>query len=314
MQTQLVVDAACELPEVFYTERGIKILPIRISIDGELLLDERKRSVLLETYQKDRFSLEHDVETQPLNAAELEQFFLNSIAPNCDYALVQTTSKERSAIFENCEAAQNPVLKWTRDARENGERESVFGLRIMNSGTMFTGQALLAAFTTDLLQSGKTTKDVLKMTDAFRKRIFAYALPADTGYIRERSKKKGENSIGLFAAVIAKSLDVKPIIQFYQDGTQVVQKKRGMANAANELFEYAARRIDQGLLAPYVIVSYGGNPDELKQFEAYNALEQKAKQANVSLLTSVMGMAGAVSLGPGSISLALSAEEHDFDV
>lgn len=313
MSILLVVDAACDLPLTFIEERGILLFPIVVNIDGQLYEDNKDTNDLKAFYAEDLLTLEHKAETIPFSPEKIHQVFKDDIMDFYDFALVQTASKKRSTIYENYEAAHPRILKSYREARESGRTDKHFALRIMNSTNMFTGQGLLAAFTSDLIVAGKSNQDVLKLAEAFKDKIYAYMLPPKVGYIRGRAKSRGENSIGAFGALVAKSLDIKPIIQFKSDETVSISNAKGFDNAVDKLFEYAAKRVRAGLLSRYVIVSIAGDEKELLNYQSFMALQEVAKLHDVEVMTCVMGLSGGINLGPGAISLALAAEQHSFD-
>ncbi|EAR08399.1 DegV family protein [Reinekea blandensis] len=313
MSIALVVDSACDLPKTFLDERGIKLFPISINVDGDLYTDDKDPATLLNFYQEDLLSLDHEAESIPFSSEQMHHLIMETIVPNHDFALVQTVSQKRSQIFQNCTDAQPDVLASYRKLKDAGELDTHFGMRIMNSSTLFTGQGLLAVFTSDLIQAGKSRQDIVRLADAFKSRIYAYAIPPDVAYIRERARKRGEKSLGMLGALVAKSLDIKPIIRANNDETAPVGKARGFDNAVEKLFEYAAERIKKGLLTPYVIVSVAGDESELAQYPAFDELKRAADEEGVNLITCVMGLTSGLNLGPGAVSLALAAEEHAFE-
>jgi fatty acid-binding protein DegV len=111
---------------------------------------------------------------------------------------------------------------------------------------------------------------------------------------------------------VAKSLDIKPIIQAKGDETKPIAKIRGFDEAVNRLFTYGKERIEKGLLCPYVVVSIAGDESALRQYESFQLLEASAKAHSVKLLTCAMGLTSGLNVGPGAISLGLASEEHDF--
>ena len=65
----------------------------------------------------------------------------------------------------------------------------------MNSGTLFTGQGVLAAFTSDLIAANKSRHDILRLAEAFKRKIYGFVIPPDVAYIRDRARKRGETSL-----------------------------------------------------------------------------------------------------------------------
>jgi DegV family protein with EDD domain len=314
MSIVLVVDAACDLPLKFINERGIVLFPITANVDGQLYEDEKNVAELNDFYSKNLLTLEHEAETIPFSPERIQQVFVDEIISEYDFAFVQTVSRKRSPIYDNYTVAQPKVLKAYREGKDSGKYDKHFGMRVMNSANMFTGQGLLAAFTSDLIAAGKSKQDILRLAEAFKDKIYAYALPPNVAYIRERARKRGEDSLSALGAFVAKSFDIKPIIRFKSDETAPVAKYRGFENSANKLFDYAAKRVEAGLLSRYVIVSIAGDETELLKFDGFKKLLEVAKENRVEVLTTVMGLSSGINLGPGAISLSLAAENHDFEV
>ena len=312
MSIALVVDAACDLPKKFLDERGIVLFPIAINVDGTSYLDDKDPKKLQSFYQNNLLTLEHSAESIPFAVDEIESLFLDTIVNKYDFALIQTVSKKRSQIFENSSNAQPAILKSYRNKKQQGELTGHFGMRVMNSSTVFTGQAILATYTSDLIAAGRSKQDIVRMAEVFRDKIHAYAVPPDVSYIRDRARKRGEDSLSAVSALLAKSLDLKPVIKAKNDETSAIAKFRGFNSAIDRLFTYAAERIEQGLLSPYVVVSIAGQEKDLLRFESFMTLTKVAKQHKVTLLTCVMGLTTGLNLGPGAISLGLAAEEHEF--
>jgi len=312
MKIVLLVDAACDLPSDFLAQRGIEVLPIAYFIDGKEYLDQKDAQKLGAFYNENLLTFEHEVDSRPLECEEVHKLIMKDLINSSEYLIIQTTSRKRSPIFEHCEKAQRLVQKSFREKKDAGELDGHFSMRVMNTATMFAGQGVMAAFTSDLISAGKSTKDVLRLVEAFKDKIYAYALPANVSYIRERARKRGEDSLGALSAFVAKSFDIKPIIQMKNGDTQPVAKERGFEKAANALFDYAIRRVEKGLLCPYLVISIASNKHDLLKYASFKSLIDVCKANKVELLTCVMGLAGGVNIGPGSISMSLASEEHEF--
>lgn len=313
MSTVLVIDAACDLPGYFIKERNIELLPISINVDGEVYTDDKDAQKLIDFYAKGLLGRSHSVESIPYSSEQIQRLFLDHIVSRYDFALVQTVSRRRSPIYENATHASHAILKSYRDVRKQAGREGNFAMRVMNTGTLFCGQGLLAAFTTDMIGLGKAKNEILKLTDSMRKKVYAYIVPPDVYYIRERARKKGDDSIGAISALVAKSLDIVPILAGRDDDTYPVAKGRGFGNSVDRLFRYAIDRIEKGLLTPYLVVSIAGDINDLLAFDSFQELERTAKAHEVRVLSCVMGLTGGLNVGPGCVGLALAAEDHEFE-
>lgn len=313
MSTVLVIDAACDLPRPFIDERAIQVLPISIRIDDQTFTDDKNAQTLTDFYAKGLLGRDHNAESLPYTAEQIEALFLERIVAHYDFALVQTVSRKRSPIYDNATRASHTILGSYREIREEAGREGGFGIRVMNTGSLFCGQGVLAAFTSDMIRMGKSKNEIIKLSDSMRQKLFAYIVPPDVYYIRERARKKGDDSIGMISALVAKSLDIVPILCGRGDDTFPVAKGRGFRTSVDRLFQYAIRRIQAGLLTPYVVVSIAGSLNELMEYESFQELERVAKEEGVRVLSCVMGLTGGLNVGPGCVGLALAAEEHEFD-
>jgi len=313
MSIVLIVDAACDLPKDFLDKRGIHLLPISIKVDDQIYIDDKDSHRLQAFYRQKLLTLKHEAESFPFSSAEIHQLMMHDIVPNYDFGLIQTVSQKRSAIHANCIEAQGLVQKSCRQSRANGENKRIFSMRVMNSGTLFTGQGVLAAFTSDLIAAQKSKHDILRLAEAFKRKIYGFVIPPDVAYIRERARKRGETSLSALGAFVAKSLAIKPIIQAKNDATKPIAKVRGFDNAVNRLFAYGIERIELGLLSPYVVVSIAGDEAGLNDFEGFLELKAVAKLHQVEIISCVMGLTSGLNVGPGAVSLALAAEDHSFD-
>lgn len=215
MSTVLVIDAACDLPSYFIEERNIELLPISINVDDAIYTDDKDARKLTDFYARDLLGRHHSAESIPYSTEQIKHLFLERIVTNYDFALVQTVSRRRSPIFDNATQASHSILKSYREVRRKAGREGNFAMRVMNTGTLFCGQGLLAAFTTDMIGLGKTKNEILKLTDSMRGKVYSYLVPPDVYYIRERARKKGDDSISALSALVAKSLT---LCQFWPVG------------------------------------------------------------------------------------------------
>ncbi|MEN0035605.1 MAG: DegV family protein [Cellvibrio sp.] len=316
MSTVLVVDAACDLPKSFLDERGIWLLPTSIRVDKTIYTDDKDPTKLLNFYNKGLLTREHDAESLAYTSEQITELFLAKIVNKFDFALVQTVSRKRSLIYDNALQSSFSILREYRGVRasSNAARQGSFAMRVFNTGTLFCGQGILAAYTSDLIAQGKPKNEILKLSTDMREKIHAFIVPPSVHYVRDRARKKGEDSISAFSAFIAKSLDIVPIIQGRNDKTEPAAKVRGFENAVDKLFNHAIKYINAGLLSPYVIVSVAGDLSVLDQFSAYKELLKVAQQKNIRVLPCVMGLTSGLNVGPGSIGLGFLAEDGSFSL
>jgi DegV family protein with EDD domain len=312
MRIGLVVDSACDLPKSYIDEHKVIVLPVTIRIEGQNFVDRRDPRETIEFYQSHIGEKGHDAESAPFSVEQIQELFLGRVVIEFDYAICETVTRLRSPIFENATKASFAILRGYKEVRRQHNVEGPFALRVINSRTLFCGQGVLAAETIRMVQEGVHVNEIRSRIEKMSEDVYAYLVPRDLYYIRARAQKKGEKSVGLLGAAIGTMLDIKPIIRAYREETGPVSKARGFEQACEKLLQYAAHRIRAGLLAPTICISYGGDPEEVKQLPGYTELLNEAGQHGVQVLLSVMSVTAGVNIGPGGLCLGLAAAPHEF--
>lgn len=314
MSTIIVTDSACDLPDAFIEQNPIKKLPLNISLDGNTFADKTTEAERLEIYRKGSLNKEHNAYSHPNSVDEVYRYFLDEISTQYDFAIGQTVSKSRSPNYNIWLDAAGTVQRDYDQLRQNGSRAGSFGIRIINSGTMFTGQGILAAHASLLIHKGVGNHQMRRDLEEFKHHIRTFAVPRDVAYLRKRARKKGHKSIGLLASIIGKALGISPIFRGYQDITEPVVKVRGRIAAVNRMFTYAIRRMNEGLKSPFIVVSIAGNPMDLEQFDQFNDMKILAKAKDIRVMTSVMNLSGGINMGPDTVALALATDNEALDI
>ena len=312
MRIGLVVDSGCDLPESFIRQNNIGVLPITIRLGETELVDTHSEEAALEFYRHHIGEKGQDAESVAFSIEQISDTFLGRLVTEFDYVFCQTVMQSRSQIYENATKASFSILSQYHEPRRQAGVEGPFALRVINTGTLFAGQAVVAAETVRLMQQGLDGNEIRKKLDTVLNCVRAYAVPPDLYYVRARARKKGDRSVSLLSAALGSALDIKPILCGYGDETKPVDKVRGFEPAVEKLFAYAVRRVNRGLMSPYLSISYAGELNELKEFSGFQQLQEACQQNGVELLLSVMSVTGGVNLGPGAISLGLIAEPHTF--
>ncbi len=312
MRVGLVVDSSCDLPKPFLEQNDIEILPITIRVDGDELVDRHDEAAALEFYRGHIGEKGHRAESAAFTTDQIRDLFLNRLVAEYDFVFCQTVMKSRSPIFENATKASFTILSGYQQVRKAAGAEGPFALRVVNTGTLFTGQGVLAAETVRLIGQGLSPNEIRMRVEELIPCVRAYAIPPDLYYVRARARKKGDRSVSLFGAALGSALDIQPILCGYDDETRPVAKVRGFNEAVTRLFGYASARVRKGLLAPYVCVSYAGELEALDAMVGFGELQSACRETGVELMISVMSVTGGVNLGPGTLTLGLLAEPHDF--
>lgn len=302
MKSAVIVDSSCDLPKAFMDKYNIYSTPVKVSIDGVDFYDNRDTTQLLKFYNQNLIGKEHQVETQAPSSQAFLQIIKEKIIPNFEFAYVETVNRLRSPTFDNATLATTKL-------------QDEMPLKLLDSRTVFSGQGLLAAETVRLMRKNKDPRALRQYLVELSAKVHAYTVPYDLYYLRERAKKKGDNSVSFLSAMLGSAFDIHPIVLGLDDKTFTVTKPRGFENAVAQLFKHCAFRISQQkLLSPIVVISYAGDPETICKMKGFEQLQKTADEFHIKIITSIMGLSGGVNVGPGTLSLAMATQPHKWQV
>ncbi len=312
MRVGLIVDSACDLPYEFSRKHDLFVLPVTAVIDGQTYIDEHDPVRTQEFYQSGLLKKGHHAETRAYTSEQIYNLFMEKIVTQFDVAFCETVTRSRSLIFQNASEAMNSVMANYEKARQASGREGKFSMRVVDSKQIFAGQGLLAAHTLKLIQK-KLSKNALRHeVETFTDKIYTCVIPRDLHYIRERARRRGDNSVSAVVAFLGRALNITPVIFGQGVEGQPVAKTRSFDAAVEKVMNYATARVEAGLLTPYVSLSCGLTWTEIEDLPGLNRLRDACERQGVDLLLSQMGITSSIYVGPGSLCLALAAEPHSF--
>ena len=311
MRIGLMVDATCDLPRKFIDDHQIIIMPITIRIDEHTFVDVHDPVATEGYYQSEVGKRGHAAETAPLSVDEIRELFLGKLVLDYDAVFCLTVTSTRSPIFANTTQASFAILGAYRPVRQAAGNNSPFLMRVVDSRSLFAGQAIGAIEATRLIAADAGPGPIRERLAEVAAQTYAYMLPRDLHYLRARARKKGDRSVGLLGATLGTAFDIKPVLQCFQGETRPVAKARGFEHGAKILFGHAARAVRRGLLVPAMCVSYGGNLAELEALPGYGSLVDLCAEAGVMLYQSAMSITGMVNVGTGAVALGYAAAAGD---
>lgn len=313
MRVGLIVDSACDLPYEFTRKHDLFVLPVTAVIDGQTYIDDHDPVRTQEFYQSGLLQRGHHAETQAFTLEQIRDLFLEKIVTQYDMAICETVTKSRSLIYQNASEAMNSVMANYHEPRKVAGREGRFSMRVIDSKQIFAGQGLLAAHTIRLIKQ-KLAKNALRHeVDTFTDKIYTCVIPRDLHYIRERGRRRGDKSVSALVAFLGKALNITPVLFGKAAAAEPVAKTRDFNVAVEKVMNYAAARVEAGLLTPYVSLSCGLSWTEIEDLPGLNRLREACERNDVELLLSQMGITSSIYIGPGSLCLCLAAEPHTFN-
>jgi len=311
MRMGLAVDASCDLPQAFLQQHGIVVMPIMVTVDGETFLDDRNPAEIQRFIDRQLGSRSHAAQTEPSSVRDVEKLFLERLVLEQDCVFCLTITATRSPIFDHVNRASFAILKSYREVRRQAGVPGPFMMRVIDTRNLFAAEGPAAIEAVRLIEAGENPAAIRERLLHVANNTYGYMLTRDLYYMRARAKKKNDRSVSLVTAMLGSALDIKPILRCHRGETGPVGKVRGFEPGAQALFDYAARRVRQGLLVPAVCVSYGGDLATLAQLPGYAGLRAACAETGVLLTEAPMSITGMVNVGEGAVTLGFAAEEHE---
>lgn len=313
MRIGLVVDSACDLP-LEYLQQNFTMLPITVKIGSAVLADQRNEQATLEFLDAQSAELIAQADTQPFTVQQVQDLFLRKLVIDYDYVFCMTITKTRSPIYDNTAQASFAILNEYKAPRTAAGITSPFALRVIDTQSVFAGQAICAVEAVRLRDAGEGAPKMRARIEQVALNTHAYMVPRDLNYLRNRTRHRGDRSVSFLSAALGSALDIKPVLHCNRGETGPVAKLKGFDTAAQKLFDLATRRVREGrLLTPTVALSYGGKLDEMRTLPGYKELVDACRQHGVDVFESMMSLTAMVNVGRGSLTLGFASEAPAYD-
>lgn len=309
MRVGIAIDVSTDVSDAFVADNGIHVLPSTIHMGDQSVVYDRDPLKGLAFYRDHLADKGVGAETTPFSVREIEELFLKKLVLDYDYVFLITLTGTRSLTYENAHKASFTILQRYTDVRRAQKVPGAFALRVLDSQSLFTGPGVLAWEAVRRVRNGDSPLEIRRHMDALIPHLYAYIVPKDLYYIRERGKARGDTSVNLLAYLLGNALDIKPIIQAHRAETRPVARHRHHATAVERLFRHGAERIRSGLLVPMLGISYAGDPAEIPRMRGYEQLAAAAQEKGVELMLSMMAPAGGVNVGAEAVSMAYCAPD-----
>lgn len=314
MRIGVVVDSACDLPPEYLERHKIRILPITVHLDGHDLVDSRDPETTLDFYRR-HLGATGDASTSPFTVDQIKHVFLSQLVLDYDFVFCITIASSRSPIYQNATQASFSIINEYKPFRAAAKLPGPFALRVIDSQNLFTAQAIPAVEAVRQIQAGQTNPNrIRERLEYIARNTYGYMVPRDLHYLRVRGQKKGDRSVGWFGATLGTVLDIKPLLRGYRNETAPVAKLRHFDDAVSKLFGYTVRRIAAGLLTPVVVLSYGGELEDMRKLPGYTSLRQACRERNIELHESIMSVTGGINVGEGALALGFASEPHELEL
>jgi DegV family protein with EDD domain len=305
----LVIDSACDLPRSFIEQQGLEIMPVLMHFGNMTFKDTRDPEQTMDLYRRFVAVKNLEISTLPMSTKAIRDLFLDQLVLKHDRVLVITASSNRSPVYENATQASFMVLSGYKERRRAAGLDEQFGLRVIDSKTLFTGQAVVVYEALRVIRSqDEIMFDKLRQhIESFTQHVQSYVVPQDLFYIRSRRHQKTDKNVGWLKYQIGTTFNLRPILRAYRSETEIVSTVHGYEKAVRKLFKMATAAIENGLITKVVCMSYAGNPERVKAFPGYEEFIECAMSNKVETMLSIMSTTAGIHIGPGAFSLAYAS-------
>ena len=304
MKIGIVICSSADLPHSFIEANDLNIMPISLIFEDGEFIDKRDSAATQEFYKKYLLNKDMHAETAPFTIEQIKNWFLDELILKYDRVLVLSLTSTRSPIYSNATEASFAILRGYRQKRRDAGITGSFSLRVLDTKSLFTGEAIIAHEAVRLLKEENISFDKLRpRIEELSKHVYGFLVPNDLYYLRNVARKKGDNSLGAVKYLLAKTLNIKPIMCAHQGNTYAHDKGKGFDETVTKLFEQTKTAIDNGLRVPLICMSYAGNPTEITSRPDYLDFAKYAEKNDIQLTMAVMSTTAGVNLGPGAFSV-----------
>ena len=305
MRIGLVVDASCDLPRSFLQQHAVHVLPNVLTFGSKHYVDDRSPEETMGLFRRLIADKSVPADARACEVDEIRALFLDELVCEYDRVLVLTACAGRSEAFSRATEASYAILQSYRERREAAGRSGTFALRILDSRTLGAGQGVLACRAVSVCAGADMPFEKLRsaLSDE-ASRVRTLFVPNDLFYLRQRGLGGPADAIGAVGYAVGRMARLKPVLELSAAGMRVVARGRGFGSAASAALDVAREAVREGLGAPVMVLSFGGDPRVIRDLPAYQDLEAQAANRRVELHLAVMSATLGVRLGPGAMSVA----------
>ena len=313
MRIGIVVDSACDLPQDFIEREQITILPVTVQIGQAVLADVRNEEATFGFLTGETAARAFEAESTPFTVQQVHDLFLSKLVLDYDYVFCITTTRTRSGIYDNALQASYAILNDYKPVRAASGNHTPFALRVIDSQNVFAAVGVMVVEAARLRAAGEAPPKIRARLENLALYTQGYMVPPDLHYLRNRIRKRGDRSVSFLSAALGTALDIKPILHCNRGETEPVAKVKGLNNAMDKMFDFAAKRVNAGLMTPTVVLSYGGDLEHMRSMAGYARLRETCAEQNVEIFETFMGLTGLVNVGKGAMVVGFAAESHKFE-
>lgn len=222
MNFKIVVDSCCDLTPEYRQNEHFVVAPLTLTVDGHDIIDD-------ETFdQKDFLRRVSESKECPHSACPSPERYLKEYESIEGDVYVVTLSSELSGSYNSAVAAAGMY-------EENGGSNHI---HVFNSRSASVGETLIARKVYETAMAGKSFDEVVETGEKFRAGMTTHFVLETLETLRKNGR------LTAMQAIIAKTLNIKPIMRGTAEGTiEKVEQTRGMNKALSRMIELISKTV-----------------------------------------------------------------------
>lgn len=307
-RTLVVTDVACDLPSAWLAQHRVVLLPMKIRFDSRTRSDTGDADATQDFLRRDLRSVGADAQTLPLSVSGMLDCIQERLPEEADFVLtVSLASSRGNAYMNSLTAAQNLMRQHGRLRRQSGIARP-FKMWVIDSTTALNGEGVLVAECVRCLNDGMSAPRVVQHLDALRKQVHTISVPRDLSFFHRHTRIDGDAALHWLSYGVNKILVRTPVVHTDANGSHVTAQARSADAAIARALGAATQRVNAGLLAPCICVSYAGDTQDVSRWPEFASLQAACDQQGVVLHLGTMSMTNALSLGAAGLAISFASD------
>lgn len=260
MNFKIVVDSCCDLTPEYRKDEHFVIAPLTLTVDDYDIVDD-------ETFdQKDFLRRVRESKECPHSACPSPERYLKEYESIEGDIYVVTLSSELSGSYNSAVVASNMY-------KESGGKNNV---HVFNSRSASVGEVLIALKVYDAAMAGKSFDEIVEMGEKFRNEMTTHFVLESLETLRKNGR------LSTMQAIIAKTLNIKPIMKGTSEGTiEKVEQTRGMNKALTRMVELISEKVS-GQEEKTIAIAHCNNME--RALSVKTEIEEKCRFKNILIV------------------------------
>lgn len=278
----ILTDSCCDLPLETIQELGIKVLPFKLTVNGETFREtfDKTNQEIYDIMSKTDEIPKHAM----INPIEFEEAYKEIYDQGYTDIISVSINSKGSGTYNNSLIAKKDFFE------NNPEAKGKIKIYNLDSKcyTVFYGYPIMEAV--KKIRKGADAKEIVAYLEDWFNVCGIYVVPYNLKYARKSGR------ISAAAAFAGELLGLKPIILFADGNTEIVEKIRGEKNIVPKLVDCAEKNMTPQ--TPYLIIH--GRDNTLAKEVEKELIKRTGRKAE---MFGSIGAAVASNIGPDVVAV-----------